>query len=80
MNEVVPYAELDAAVDAWVADVRRCSPEAIRATKQSALDALHHSLADAATYVSPAEREWRNGTDRIEGPRAFAEKRTPNWS
>ena len=78
--EVVPFADLDAAVDAWVADIRRCSPAAIRATKQSALDALHLSLADAAAYVSPAERAWQNGTDRIEGPRAFAEKRTPNWA
>lgn len=80
VNEVVPFADLDAAVDAWVADIRRCSPAAIRATKQSALDAIHLPLADAAAYVSPAERAWQNGTDRIEGPRAFAEKRTPNWT
>ena len=80
VNEVVPMADLDAAVDSWVADIARCSPASLRATKQSALDALHLPLSDAATYVSDAEAAWRTSPDRIEGPRAFAEKRDPDWA
>ena len=73
-------ADLDATVDGWVADIVRCSPTAIRATKRSALEALHLPLSEAATYRSDAEHAWIAGTDRIEGPRAFAEKRDPNWA
>ncbi|MEM7285838.1 MAG: enoyl-CoA hydratase-related protein [Actinomycetota bacterium] len=80
VNEVVPMSELDASVDAWVADIARCSPASLRATKQSALDALHLPLSDAASYVSDAEAAWRTSPDRIEGPRAFAEKRDPDWA
>ena len=80
INEAVPMAELDAVVDGWVADIKRCSPAAIRATKQSAMDVLHLSLEDAGNYRSPMEQAWIDGPDRIEGPRAFAEKREPNWS
>lgn len=79
VNEVVPMEQLDAATNAWVADIVRCSPEALRATKQSTMDALHLSLAEAGEYCSPAEHAWRNGSDIVEGPRAFAEKRDPVW-
>jgi dehydration protein DpgD len=80
VNEVVPMSELDAAVESWVADIRRCSPASIRAHKQSALDALHMSLADAGDYRSPMERAWATSADRVEGPRAFADKREPDWT
>ena len=80
VNEVVPSADLDAAVDSWVADIRRCSPAAIRATKQSAMEALHLSLEEAGEYRSDMERAWIVSPDRVEGPRAFAEKRSPDWA
>jgi len=80
VNQVVPMADLDQAVDTWVADIKRCSPAALRATKQSAMDALHLSLAEAGEYRSRMEQSWVDSADRIEGPRAFAEKRDPNWS
>lgn len=80
VNEVVPYDRLDEATDAWVADILACSPAAVRATKASALGALHLSLAEARRFVSPAEAAWRAGPDLTEGPRAFAEKRAPDWA
>ncbi len=79
VNEVVESSRLDAAVDGWIADILRCSPIAVRATKQSAVGALHLSLAEANRYVAPWEARRRVSADAKEGPRAFAEKRTPNW-
>lgn len=80
VNEVVPSAGLDAAVDAWIADILACSPIAVRATKQSAVGALHLSLSDANRYVAPWEARRRVSDDAKEGPLAFAEKRPPRWS
>ncbi|MEM7273310.1 MAG: enoyl-CoA hydratase-related protein [Actinomycetota bacterium] len=80
VNEVVPTAELDAAVDGWVADILACSPVAVRATKQSVTEALHLSLAEANRHVAPWEARRRSSADAIEGPKAFAERRPPNWT
>ena len=80
VNQVTPMEELDSAVDSWIAGIIRCSPAAIRATKESALDALHLSLADAGQYRGPMESAWLTSSDRIEGPRAFADKRNLDWS
>jgi dehydration protein DpgD len=80
VNEVVPAEGLDEAVDAWVNDVLACSPVAIRATKQSAVGALHLSLADANRHVAPWEAKRRLSEDAREGPLAFSEKRAPRWS
>lgn len=82
VNEVVPAGELDAAVARWVEQILRGAPMAIRASKQAAMRGLDEtSLADAmrnqASY--PAFAAWRASEDAIEGPRAFAEKRAPNW-
>ncbi|MGF1599084.1 MAG: enoyl-CoA hydratase-related protein [Acidimicrobiales bacterium] len=80
VNEVVPAADLDDAVDAWVADILACSPVAVRATKQSALEALHLSLREANRHVAPWEQRRRSSDDAVEGPRAFAERRPPRWT
>lgn len=80
INQVVPYAELDTAVDAWVADILRCAPLAVRATKEAAMRGLDYPLAQAYYTAYDSER-WRQGSDdAVEGPLAFAEKRAPNWS
>ncbi|MEL6982267.1 MAG: enoyl-CoA hydratase-related protein [Actinomycetota bacterium] len=80
INEVAPTDKLDEAVDAWVADILACSPVAVRATKQSAQEALHLSLQEANRHVAPWEAKRRTSADAIEGPKAFAERRTPNWT
>lgn len=80
VNEVVPLAKLDDAVAAWVADIVRCAPLSVRATKEAAMRGLQMPLEEAAV----AEYEWelarRRSADAVEGPRAFAEKRAPNWT
>lgn len=80
INEVAPTDELDDAVDAWVADILACSPLAVRATKQSAQEAIHLSLQEANRHVAPWEATRRTSADAIEGPKAFAERRSPQWT
>lgn len=79
INEVVPAAELDGCVESWVADILRCAPLAVRATKQAAMLGLERPLAEAFSAEYEAEIKRQNSEDALEGPRAFAEKRTPKW-
>lgn len=79
VSEVVPFAELDAAVDSMVNDILRCAPLSVRATKQAAMDGLRMSLEQAGAADYEWESRRRKSEDAIEGPRAFAEKRAPNW-
>ena len=79
VNEVVPLAKLDDAVGAWIADIVRCAPLSVRATKEAALKGLQMPLEQAGVAEYQWEMARRRSADAIEGPRAFAEKRAPNW-
>lgn len=80
VNEVVPGAALDCAVDRWVAEMLACAPLALRATKQIARRSLDlPSLASAIEAEYPAAKAMLESEDALEGPRAFAEKRVPRW-
>ena len=80
VNEVVPAAELDETVDKWVQDILRCAPLAVRATKEAAMKGLDTYLSEANGLDYPAEKARANSHDAREGPRAFAEKRPPEWT
>ncbi len=83
VNEVVTRADLAAAVDRWTADILRCSPVATQASKEVVYRGLAEpSLADAMRNQRDYAgfRAWLESEDIREGPRAFAEKRSPNWS
>lgn len=82
VNEVVPPDELMTVAKRWCDEIARCAPPAIRASKDTMRRGLDEpSLADAMknqeTYRSFVE--WRASEDFREGPRAFAEKRPPQW-
>lgn len=82
VNEVVAPGELRAAVDRWCEDILKGSPMSIRASKETVMLGLEEpSLAAAmrnqANY--PAFAAQRASEDAKEGPRAFAEKRPPQW-
>jgi len=80
--EFVPGAELLAAARRWAETILECSPASIAATK-----AIVRSLAGSSVEQSmrgmfdlPEVRSLLSGPDAREGPRAFAEKRKPNWA
>ena len=80
VNQVVPGAQLDCTVGAWVADMLACAPLALRATKQVARRNLDYpTLAEAIRADYPAAETMLASADAEEGPRAFAEKRSPRW-
>ncbi|HTY68552.1 MAG TPA: enoyl-CoA hydratase-related protein [Alphaproteobacteria bacterium] len=80
INEVVPRAELDRAVDRWLADILACAPLSLRAIKQSARRTAHLAAAEAQALRLPAVVEALQSNDAAEGPRAFREKRKPVWT
>jgi len=81
VNEVVAPGELMAAARRWADQICECSPVSVRTTKRVALDGLAHaSLHEAMEARYPAIVELVKSEDFIEGPRAFAQKRKPNWT
>ncbi len=79
VNEVAPLADLDGAVESWVNDILRCAPLSVRATKQAAMEGLRLTFRDASLTRFEWETRRRASEDAVEGPRAFAEKRAPDW-
>lgn len=79
VNEVVPRAELDAAVDRWLAEILACAPLSVRAIKQVVRRTAHLTAAEAQAQRLPALVEALQSEDAGEGVRAFVEKRKPVW-
>jgi crotonobetainyl-CoA hydratase len=80
VNEVVPAAELMAAARRWADQIIECSPLSVRASKQAALEGLDKaSLEEAIHSRYEGIVEMVKSEDFVEGPRAFTEKRKPNW-
>jgi enoyl-CoA hydratase/carnithine racemase len=65
----------------WAAQLLECSPLALRATKDVARrSALSTEFGAFFGSDSEAVMRLRSSNDYLEGPRAFAEKRKPNWT
>jgi crotonobetainyl-CoA hydratase len=80
VNEVAPLADLDVAVERWLADVLACAPLSVRAIKQVVRRTAHLTAVEAQAQRLPALVEALNSEDSTEGVRAFVEKRKPVWS
>jgi len=82
VNEVVPLPELLPAARRWAADMLRCSPVSLRTTKEAVLAGLGQPCEAAlqADLDSGRLRRLYESEDFVEGPRAFAEKRPPEWT
>ena len=82
VNAIAETGQLPKLVAKWTADLLKCSPLALQATKRTALSGIEEpSLAQAMDrqHEYPAYVRWRNSEDGMEGVAAFVEKRTPNW-
>jgi len=79
INEVVPLDKLMSAVDGWVERIMACSPISIRATKEASVKGFDMGLEQALTVNFPIQVAMKDTEDFVEGPKAFAEKRKPQW-
>lgn len=80
VTEVVPEGQALEAAKRWAGLVLECSPKAVRASKQAAYGGMDMpTLEQAMRTVFPAQQANIDSQDYIEGPRAFAEKRRPDW-
>jgi crotonobetainyl-CoA hydratase len=79
VNEVVPRADLDAAVARWVEGITACAPLSLRAIKQVVRQTSTLSPAQAQATRLPAVMAALQSEDAEEGVRAFQQKRKPVW-
>ena len=80
VHEVVAAAELDAAVDRYVAEALTASPTAVARAKQLIPNVLGQSPADVIGITADAIATQRVSPEGQEGLKAFLEKRTPAWT
>jgi len=80
--EVVPAAELLATAHRWAETILECSPASIAATKAvvQLLDGSSVEQSVREMFDLPDVRNLLSGPDAREGPKAFAEKRKPDWA
>lgn len=79
VSEVVPRADLMATAEKYAAEILKAAPLSIRACKEATLKGLAMPLEEAMKTVFPGQKIMRESEDIVEGPRAFAEKRPPQW-
>jgi len=80
VNDVVPTGGAVEGARGWAEMILECSPMSVRASKQAVYQGLEHAgvkAAGAAKYDAVAAMS--RSEDYVEGPRAFAEKRPPQW-
>lgn len=80
LAETYPAAELDAALERWIAELQLNSPQAMRATKDLLGEVGSAELSPALRrHTESAIARLRVSAEGQEGLRAFLEKRSPAW-
>ncbi len=80
VNEVVEHEALTDAARNWALQICACAPLSIRASKDVVYRSLDSaSLEESMTTPYDSVKTMVKSQDFIEGPKAFAEKRKPNW-
>lgn len=81
VTAVVPHAKLMEEARRWAGQILECSPMSIRATKQVVMRSLDVPALELSARNAhyPAFVAMAQSEDTVEGPKAFAEKRKPQW-
>jgi crotonobetainyl-CoA hydratase len=80
VNDVVPEGKAVDGARRWAEMILECSPMSVRASKQAVYQGLEFAGVKAAQDAKyDAVAAMAKSEDYIEGPRAFAEKRPPQW-
>jgi enoyl-CoA hydratase len=80
VERVVPAAEVRQQATALARELAGKAPVALRYAKEAIVKGLELPLADGLRLESDLSTLLRTTEDRLEGARAFLEKRTPRWS
>jgi len=80
INEIVAEDQLLEKAYDWARRIAANAPLAVQATKESVLRGLRENMKDAYKIESELSQKIFSSEDAKEGPRAFAEKRKPQWS
>jgi enoyl-CoA hydratase len=79
VNRLVAPSELQPEVEALAVRLAKNGPLALRAIKRTALETSGVPLAEAFAIEARNAAAVMRSEDALEGPRAFAEKRAPNY-
>ncbi len=80
VERVVPVAELMPAAQALARSIADKAPVALRYAKEAVVTGLELPLADGLRLENDLATLLRTTEDRVEGARAFVEKRKPRWT
>jgi enoyl-CoA hydratase/carnithine racemase len=83
VSELAAPDGLSAAVSRICAEIIACAPLAVQLSKEMAMWGLDQpTLSDALALQAdrPSYRHWAQSHDAYEGPKAFTEKRKPEWT
>ena len=79
VNKVVPLPQLMPEATEWAQTLCERGPLGVRAAKESVIRGLSLPLADGLRLEAFLSATLRGTEDAIEGPKAFAEKRKPQF-
>jgi enoyl-CoA hydratase/carnithine racemase len=79
VERVVPADQVLTAAQELARELAGKAPVALRYAKEAVVKGLAMSLADGLSLEGDLSTLLRTTEDRLEGARAFLEKRKPNW-
>jgi crotonobetainyl-CoA hydratase len=79
VNAVVAPDQMEETIRAWVQRLLACSPLAVQAAKQAAIEGLESSLEHALRRRYRLIDSYANSADAIEAAASWAEHRPPHW-
>jgi enoyl-CoA hydratase/carnithine racemase len=79
VHQVVPRAQLESAVEAFVGELAQCAPLSVRSAKDAIERGYGKPLVDGLAIESECYERTLFSEDRDEGLLAFAEGRKPNF-